>query len=284
MFLQQMQGGYRVVRNFVYCKGGVDFSKGLSVCYDNSSFIAMINHIGKRGFIHVYVEHEVDTPDVIDDTMLLPGNRERYVNISVGEPNCNEELNFNERVNGGAGETFTELGGESNVGSDFSWSRSYGSDSDGEVVCKRNRHVSFDLSNPIPHLELGIVFMGPDEFKIALAKYAIKKSFDIVYLRNEKGMTRAKCREDGCPFRIYVAIDNSDGFYKIKTFIETYKCFVTFNNKRASYKFVKEHFLSKIRVVPKLKLTKMLKLAKEELKVDLSRVHATRLGKRNWRK
>ncbi|KAK5841907.1 hypothetical protein PVK06_004232 [Gossypium arboreum] len=39
----------------------------------------------------------------------------------------------------------------------------------------------------------------------------------------------------------------------------------------ASYKFVEEHFLSKIIVIPKMKLTKMKKLANEELKVDLNR-------------
>ncbi|PPS02368.1 hypothetical protein GOBAR_AA18290 [Gossypium barbadense] len=39
----------------------------------------------------------------------------------------------------------------------------------------------------------------------------------------------------------------------------------------ASYKFVEEHFLSKIIVIPKLNLTKMKKLANEELKVDLNR-------------
>ncbi|PPE02253.1 hypothetical protein GOBAR_DD00712 [Gossypium barbadense] len=39
----------------------------------------------------------------------------------------------------------------------------------------------------------------------------------------------------------------------------------------ASYKFVWEHFLSKIKVIPKPKLTGMQKLAKEELKVDISK-------------
>ncbi|KAG8482985.1 hypothetical protein CXB51_021915 [Gossypium anomalum] len=110
----------------------------------------------------------------------------------------------------------------------------------GEVVCRRSRHVCFDPKNPIPYLELGMVFMGLEEFKTTLAK-------------------------------IYVAVDNSNGFYKIKTFIEALECSITFKNEKASYKFVGEHFLSKIRVIPKLKLTEMYKLAKEELKVDLSR-------------
>ncbi|KAH1073335.1 hypothetical protein J1N35_025663 [Gossypium stocksii] len=53
--------------------------------------------------------------------------------------------------------------------------------------------------------------------------------------------------------------------------METHKCSITFKNKRVSYKFVGEHCLSKIRVIPKLKLTEMQKLAKEELKIKLSR-------------
>ncbi|PPD79461.1 hypothetical protein GOBAR_DD23613 [Gossypium barbadense] len=111
-----VEARYRAMRKFVYYEGVIDFSKGLSVCYDNSSFIAMISHSRKIGSIHVYVEHEVDTPNVVDDTMLLPTSREREVNIRVGKPNCNDELSFNERVNDGAGEPFTELSGEFNMG------------------------------------------------------------------------------------------------------------------------------------------------------------------------
>ncbi|MBA0793135.1 hypothetical protein Gohar_017563, partial [Gossypium harknessii] len=94
-----------------------------------------------------------------------------------------------------------------------------------------------------------MVFKGPEEFKIALAK-------------------------------IYACVDNSDGCYKIKkTFIETHECSINFKNKRASYKFVGEHFLSKIRLIPKLKLTEMQKLANEELKVKLSRGTCNRVRK-----
>ncbi|PPS07972.1 hypothetical protein GOBAR_AA12671 [Gossypium barbadense] len=46
------------------------------------------------------------------------------------------------------------------------------SDSNGEVVCRRSRHVGFDPNNPIPHLEFGMVFRGLEEFKTASIKYA----------------------------------------------------------------------------------------------------------------
>ncbi|PPE01547.1 hypothetical protein GOBAR_DD01426 [Gossypium barbadense] len=225
-----VEARYIAVKNFVYCEARLDFSKGLSVCYENSSFIAMINRIRKIVSIHVYVEHEVDTPDVIDDTMLLFSTKEREVNRGVKEPNCNKELNCNEGVNGRAEKPYTELGGESNMGlelvessdacaesgessessetsdtnnslgsegvlevgegtekgekngeiSDPTARRTdyvdsldfgpYGSDSDGEVVCKRSRNVCFNPNNPISHLELGMVFKGLEEFKTTLAK------------------------------------------------------------------------------------------------------------------
>ncbi|KAK8589720.1 hypothetical protein V6N12_024111 [Hibiscus sabdariffa] len=126
---------------------------------------------------------------------------------------------------------------------------------------------SSDLGSYDSDLE---VFHGPKEFKEALAKYAIIKRFDIVYKRNESKRTRAWCKQEGCPFRIYAGLDKADGLYKIKTFKETHECSITFKNKRANYKYVGKHFLIKLRVLPKLKLNEMQKLAKEELKVDLN--------------
>ncbi|PPE02633.1 hypothetical protein GOBAR_AA38931 [Gossypium barbadense] len=202
-----VEAGYRAVRNFVYSKGKVDFSKGMCFCYDNSSFTVMINHIRQRETIHVYVDHKVDTPDVVDDTMLLLGSREKDVNNGVGVG----EQNYNKRVNSGAGETFTELGGESNVGLDFSGS----SDTDAEGGESTKSSGANDTDNLLgSEGALGIESEDDDE-----------------------------------------------------------------ENKRASYKFVEEHFLSKIRLIPKLKLTEMQKLAKEELKVELSRGTCSRARK-----
>ncbi|MBA0876185.1 hypothetical protein Goshw_019980 [Gossypium schwendimanii] len=42
------------------------------------------------------------------------------------------------------------------------------------------------------HITAWYVFDGLEEFKTALAKYAVNKRFDIVYLRNEKQNSRAR--------------------------------------------------------------------------------------------
>ncbi|PPR92078.1 hypothetical protein GOBAR_AA28604 [Gossypium barbadense] len=71
------------------------------------------------------------------------------------------------------GEKNGEVSDESSRGTNYINSldlESYGSDSDGDVVCRRSLH----------------------ELKNDLAKYAVNKKFDIVYFRNEKGRTRAR--------------------------------------------------------------------------------------------
>ncbi|KAL4304221.1 hypothetical protein GQ457_10G018050 [Hibiscus cannabinus] len=359
------EGGYRAVKYFSYCEPGLSFDEGLRICYDDSSVIAMINHLRNLGSLHIYVEHVVDILIVAEDMTLLPSIKDathdintgggttneqawvdgvsNEVNIELSRPNspigeheenncrsigveewvstdletsldtedflgvaseddeirdiltkakkkkkilASEELHVEDeptfedqkgqrkKKRNGSVEKAIEKSDESGEETDYFDSSDLGSrhsDSEGEFIFRKTHHVYFDRTNPIPRFQLGMVFHGAEEFKEALAKYAIAKRFEIIYKRNESERTRAWCKQEGCPFRIYAALDKADGLYKIKTFKETHECSITFKNTRASYKYVGKHFLSKLRVLPKLKLTEMQKLGKEELKVDLSR-------------
>ncbi|KAL4366839.1 hypothetical protein GQ457_05G034720 [Hibiscus cannabinus] len=111
---------------------------------------------------------------------------------------------------------------------------------------------------------------GSKQFKAALTKYAIAKRFDFKLSKNDRDKTRAVCKGQDCPWTIYASIDSRDEHYKVKTFIDQHTCSITFKNSRASYKVVAEHFLPKLRIIPDLKLHEMIKLGKEELKLDLT--------------
>ncbi|KAL4291677.1 hypothetical protein GQ457_14G022030 [Hibiscus cannabinus] len=147
---------------------------------------------------------------------------------------------------------------------------SYGSDDDGEVVCKKSKKDYFDPSDKVPSFQLGMIFENSKQFKAALTKYAIAKRFDFKLSKNDRDKTRAVCKGQDCPWTIYASIDSRDEHYKVKTFIDQHTCSITFKNSRASYKVVAEHFLPKLRIIPDLKLHEMIKLGKEELKLDLT--------------
>ncbi|KAK9009381.1 hypothetical protein V6N11_035921 [Hibiscus sabdariffa] len=119
---------------------------------------------------------------------------------------------------------------------------SYETDSDGEVVCKKTNR------------------------------------FDYKYTKNEKHRIRAKCKGVGCPFMIYLG-KGTDGIYQIKTLVSKHSCSVTFKNKRADYKFVGKHFVNKLKIMPKLRLTDIMALGKEEIKVELTKNVCSRARK-----
>ncbi|KAK8561548.1 hypothetical protein V6N12_048614 [Hibiscus sabdariffa] len=95
--------------------------------------------------------------------------------------------------------------------------------------------------------------------------------FDFKYVSNRKEKIRVVCKVKGCPFMLHASWDKSDGFYKIKTLVVEHQCSVTFKNKRADFRLVGKHFLSKLRIVPNLKLIEMIKLAREELSVEINK-------------
>ncbi|KAK9038432.1 hypothetical protein V6N11_023301 [Hibiscus sabdariffa] len=136
-------------------------------------------------------------------------------------------------------------GGEETDYLDSSDAGSYETNSDGGIICKKSAH-----------------------------------SFDFRFVSNRKEKIRVVCKANGCPFLIHTSWDKSDGCYKIKTLVIEHQCSITFKNKRANYKLVGKHFLSKFRILPKLKIVEMQKLGREELKVELQK--HTCIKARKW--
>ncbi|KAL4335024.1 hypothetical protein GQ457_07G004420 [Hibiscus cannabinus] len=141
----------------------------------------------------------------------------------------------------------TDYLGSSDVGS-------YETDKDGDFVSRKTSKVFFDSSTSEPRFELGMIFENGKQFKDALYAYDVAHRFDFLFVSNRKEKVRVVCKGKGCPFVVHASWDKSDCCFKIKTLVTDHNCSVTFKNKRAKYKFVGKHFISKIRIVPKLRL------------------------------
>ncbi|KAL4387627.1 hypothetical protein GQ457_09G021940 [Hibiscus cannabinus] len=146
---------------------------------------------------------------------------------------------------------------------------SYDNKEDAEVVCKKSKKVFYDPFEPIPYLDLELIFTSTRHFKDALVNYILAKRFNYKLVRNESDKVSAKCKGQGCAWEIYASIDSSDGFFKVKKLINQHDCSITFKNSKANYKFIGKHLLGKLRVIPKLTLQEMQRLTKEELHVDV---------------
>ncbi|KAL4324171.1 hypothetical protein GQ457_11G022940 [Hibiscus cannabinus] len=204
-------------------------------------------------------------------------NRNRPAESGVNEK---EAYGIGENETYGADENDTEENEVSSVGlstceeTDYLGSSdvgSYETDKDGDFVSMKTSKVFFDSSTSEPRFELGMIFENGKQFKDALYAYVVAHRFDFLFVSNRKEKVRVVCKGKGCPFVVHASWDKSDSCFKIKTLVTDHNCSVTFKNKRANYKFVGKHFISKIRIVPKLRLVDMIRLGREELNVELNK-------------
>ncbi|KAK8998652.1 hypothetical protein V6N11_084039 [Hibiscus sabdariffa] len=166
----------------------------------------------------------------------------------------------------------TDYLGSSDIGS-------YETYSDGDLVSRKTTKVFFDSSTSGPRFELGMIFENGNQFKDALYAYVVAHRFDFKFVCNRKEKVGVVCKGKGCSFVVHASWDKSDSCFKVKTLVTDHSCSVTFKNKRANYKFVGKHFISKIRIVPKLRLLDMRRLGREELNIELNKKLCSRAKK-----
>ncbi|KAK8558656.1 hypothetical protein V6N12_041956 [Hibiscus sabdariffa] len=161
---------------------------------------------------------------------------------------------------------------------------SYEIDSDGDVISKKTDHVFFYSSTAHPRFELGMIFENSQQFKDALYAYAGGHIFNFKFVFNKKEKVRVVCKGKGCPYVVHASRDKSAGCFKVKTLVTDHNCSVAFKNSRANYKFVGKHFISKLRILPTLRLwdyVNALRVADVEGNFDLvvERPNATDIPK-----
>ncbi|KAK8652736.1 hypothetical protein V6N13_126761 [Hibiscus sabdariffa] len=103
------EASYRAVKHFPYCEPRLQFNEGLRVCYDDSSVIAMINHLRNLRSLHIYVEHTVD---IAEDLTLVSSIKDVTRDVTTEVWTTNEQ----ESVGHGKfkGEILTAVGRDGN--------------------------------------------------------------------------------------------------------------------------------------------------------------------------
>ncbi|KAL0288022.1 UNVERIFIED_CONTAM: hypothetical protein Scaly_2746300 [Sesamum calycinum] len=100
------------------------------------------------------------------------------------------------------------------------------------------KHEFFSESTNIKtcQLKVGMKFHDAKHFRETLRDWCIRGGFDIEYVKNEKVRVTAKCKIEGCNWRIHASPVMNDCF-QIKSIQGAHTCARTYNNKlaKASY-------------------------------------------------
>ncbi|XP_048141419.1 uncharacterized protein LOC115737020 [Rhodamnia argentea] len=144
-----------------------------------------------------------------------------------------------------------------------------------EEICHQTRALTIRYDPGCDHRELqfqlGMRFESHTQFKRAVRKYAIMNGYNIGWKKSEFKKMYAKC-VSGCEWSLYGSWLNKEKTFVIKTIGEDHTCPRSMRNKSASYVWLAEEFLPKIRT--------NLKYLAAQLQADAMEMWGLTLNKR----
>ncbi|XP_031477199.1 uncharacterized protein LOC116248507 [Nymphaea colorata] len=71
---------------------------------------------------------------------------------------------------------------------------------------------------------VGQLFKDVHDFRESLRKYAIAKNFGYKFVQNDRGRVTAKCKGEGCPWRIHASRVSTTKIIKVRVFKDVHTC------------------------------------------------------------
>ncbi|XP_059639116.1 uncharacterized protein LOC132281431 [Cornus florida] len=246
---------------------------------------------------NVVVDVDADVVDV-DADMVEDVNADVVEDVNVGvdgdvNVDVNEAVNVdvNEDVNGDVDEDMNThvdedvngaMGQYSDIESIYSPSElenlcrssSEEDSSDSEVDMVPRRHK---FRNNV--IELDNKFSSPEAFKVALRDDAIKRKYEIRFVKNEGNRVIATCSKN-CGWRIHASFNSEDGSFQIKAFNLKHTCSYNKLNSQASASFLAAEYMDTIRDEPTWKPSAMKKAILRDLDVNVTKYKVYRAKKK----
>ncbi|XP_028758629.1 uncharacterized protein LOC114717580 [Neltuma alba] len=214
---------------------------------------------------------EVDSDELeVDSELDAEGGRESKQN-RYGETNASFEYEYE-----GEEEEYEEEDYESEGEEDESMEED--TESEGEEDVSMEQEFGQSESQKAPFFSVGMTFGNAEEIKSAINQYAIAEGVNMKLIKSDSSRIKAVCQKD-CPFVVYASKEQSRPGLKVKTLCYEHRCLRVFKNKRASAKWLANHFKKKIQEMPQYKASEMKKDVEIEFKVHVS-IHKCKRAKR----
>lgn len=126
-------------------------------------------------------------------------------------------------------------------------------------------------------LELGMIFSNNKEFKEVVIANQAKIGKSIEWIKVDKRKARAKCRKNGCNWRILGSSVRRDTYFQIKTFAPNHTCFGwNYNNKYITSSWIAKRYVDRDRSNKNWKTSEFRDTLRRELRLHVSMHQARR--------
>jgi len=130
---------------------------------------------------------------------------------------------------------------------------------------RRSKKVRYDEDCEVSIFELGMVFEGANQFRKAVADYAVEYRRQIKLRPNEKHRVRVKCKNANCKWLLYAFIDKNSGDFIVKNYHPVHKCIPLNRTKLCNSKLIARKFKDRIVSQPYIRIWEIQDLVRKTL-------------------
>ncbi|KAL0436457.1 UNVERIFIED_CONTAM: hypothetical protein Sradi_0353600 [Sesamum radiatum] len=121
------------------------------------------------------------------------------------------------------------------------------------------------------NLVVGMKFENAAQFRVVLRDWCIRNGIDLEFLRNEAKRVTAKCKVQGCEWRIHASPIQGGPTFQIKTIKGEHTCARTYVNRLANASYIAKRIENAIRDHPTIPVQQLKNRILSKCNVDVSR-------------
>ncbi|KAL0408884.1 UNVERIFIED_CONTAM: hypothetical protein Sradi_1822800 [Sesamum radiatum] len=135
------------------------------------------------------------------------------------------------------------------------------------------KHPVYKESASMKNLNLvvGMKFENAAQFRVVLRDWCIRNGIDLEFLRNEAKRVTAKCKVQGCEWRIHASPIQGGPTFQIKTIKGEHTCARTYVNRLANASYIAKRIENAIRDHPTIPVQQLKNRILSKCNVDVSR-------------
>ncbi|KAL0371235.1 UNVERIFIED_CONTAM: hypothetical protein Sangu_0441600 [Sesamum angustifolium] len=129
-------------------------------------------------------------------------------------------------------------------------------------------------------LVVGMKFKDAKQFREVLRDWCVRNGYDIEFIKNETSRITAKCKVDGCEWRIHASPIMKGPTFQIKTLKGNHTCARTYQNSLAKATYLATRMESSIRDHPDIPIQQLKNRILRKCNVEVSRFKVLRAKKK----
>ncbi|KAL2466037.1 Uncharacterized protein Adt_41888 [Abeliophyllum distichum] len=147
------------------------------------------------------------------------------------------------------------------------------------VVLNADLTIELEAEKYNPQLEIGKEFKNIEEFRQAVRNHGVATRYSFRFRPNGDERAQARCKEEGCKFKIWASLKKAKGCIQIKSENSEQTCTRDRTNRHCTTMYITKRYLDTFKIEPSWKTSLIKKVVNDDVKLTINNVTVWRARK-----